>query len=257
MRHGVRRGRRWSSAAVVLAGLLMLTNAGAGSEAADRAGIYAGVFGGVGRTAGRLADPEGFADWGHPGSVSNYDNSGLMGGALLGKRFRLGAVPLRLELDAAFGGRTARTDRLDPEGRDETAKARFRWIATARVGIEREQGPVTMFLNGGMAAAGIANSVTDIDFRGDQPPVFDPDDSFVDDSTAVGWVVGLGVEAPLADAWTLRFDGSYLRFGPSTHKVNRSGNNRCGAGGPRRPCPYRVENSLALVRLAVIYRFGR
>lgn len=248
--------RRWCSAAVAFAVLFTLANASAESESPGGAGIYAGVFGGLGLTSGRLTDIEGFANWGHPGTVTNYDTSGLMGGALLGKRFQAGAAPLRFELDAAFGGRTASTDRLDPGGRDETARVRFRWVSTARMGIERDGGPMTLFLNGGVVVAGVVNSVTDIDFSRDRPPAFDPDDSFEDESTRVGWVAGLGVEAPLADGWTVRVDGSYLNFGRSTHKVNLSGNNPCGAGGPRRPCTHRVNNALALARLALIYRFG-
>ena len=77
-----------------------------------------------------------------------------------------------------------------------------------------------------------------------------------DGSTEIGWVIGLGVEAPLADAWTLRLGGSYLDFGRSTHYVNRSGDNRCGPEGGRRPCPYNIENNLGILRLAIIYRFG-
>ena len=63
------------------------------------------------------------------------------------------------------------------------------------------------------------------------------------------------IEAPLADAWTWRLDGSYLGFGRSTHYVNRSGNNPCGPGGPEEACPYKVENDLSILRLAIIRRF--
>ena len=131
----------------------------------------------------------------------------------------------------------------------------FRWIATARGGVEQTLGPVTVFASGGVAAARIYNSVTDIDFGPNIPRHIDRDDSFRDSSTRIGWVIGLGVEAPLADAWTLRLEGSSLDFGRSKHYVNRSGNNRCGAEGPRRPCPYSVENKLGIVRLAIIRRF--
>ena len=70
----------------------------------------------------------------------------------------------------------------------------------------------------------------------------DPDDSFHDSSTDIGWVTGLGVEAPLTNAWTLRLEGSYLDFGRRIQHVNRSGNGRCGPGNPRRPCPYNIDN---------------
>lgn len=46
-----------------------------------------------------------------------------------------------------------------------------------------------------------------------------------------------------------------MDFGSSTYYVNRSGNNACGPGNPRRPCPYYVENNLALAHLALIYPF--
>ena len=145
--------------------------------------------------------------------------------------------------------------RVDPQGRDETAGASLRWATTARVGVERTEGPVTVLFNGGVTVAGIENSVTDIDFFGDMSPRKDPDDSFHDRSTRIGWVLGLGIEAPLGDAWRWRLDGSYLGFGRSTHRVNRSGNNPCGPGGPREACRYRVENHLVILRLAIIRRF--
>ena len=90
----------------------------------------------------------------------------------------------------------------------------------------------------------------------DVPPRLDADDSFRDGSTEIGWVIGAGVEVPLADAWMLRLEGSYLDFGRSTHYVNRSGDNRCGPDKPRRPCSYTIENNLGVVRLAIIRRFG-
>ena len=188
-------------------------NAGSGDAAFDWTGTYAGVFAGSGRADNRIVDTEGFANWGNPGWAVNYDDAGIIGGALVGKKFEVGNVPLRIELDGMFGGLSATSNRLDPEGLDETAKSEFRWIATARAGIEQAVGPATVFASGGVAAARIANSVTDIDFGPNMPSRVDPDDSFRDSSTEIGWVIGLGVEAPLSDAWFLRLDGSYLDFG--------------------------------------------
>ena len=146
------------------------------------------------------------------------------------------------------------TNRLDPEGLDETAESEVFWIATASSGVEHTIGRVTVFGTGGLAIARIANSVTDID---SMPPRMDPDDSFRDVSTDLGWTIGIGVETSLADAWALRLDGSYLGFGRSTHEVNRSADIRCGPGNPRRPCPYDIKHTLGIVRLGIIYRFGR
>ncbi len=256
---GARHGSAWRSALLALTALLMLANGGparAGSDDAALdfvlAGTYAGVFAGFGRMSNRIVDVDGFANWGHPGSGVSYDDAGFAGGVLAGKRFEIGGVPFRLEFDGTFGDMSAKTNKLDPEGLDETAESEFRWIVTTRAGVEQAVGRATLFATGGLAVARIASSVTDIDFG---PTRMDPDDSFRDRTTEIGWVIGVGVETPLADAWTLRLEGSYLDFGSSTYHVNRSGNNSCGPGNPRRPCPYNIETRLGIVRLAIMYRF--
>ena len=256
----LRRGlARWQGV-LALAGLLQLTNVALASTVNDEevgawTGTYAGVFIGSGQAENRVVDQEGFSDWGNPGATRNYDEDGLLGGVLIGKKFDLDGVPFRLEFDGTFGDLSAKTDKLDPKDLDETARTEFRWIATARAGIEQPIGFATLFISGGIAVARIENSVTDIDFGPDMPDQVDPDDSFHDNSTEIGWVVDLGIEALLSDTWTLRLEGSYLDFGQETHYLNHSGNNRCGPGKPRRPCPYDIENKLSSVRLAIFRRF--
>ena len=142
-------------------------NAGSVDAAFDWTGTYAGLFTGSGRADNRIVDAEGFANWGNPGWAVDYDDAGFIGGALVGKKFEVGSMPLRIEIDGTFGGLSATSNRLDPEGLDETVKSEFRWIATARAGIEQAIGPATVFATGGLAAARIANSVTDIDFGPD------------------------------------------------------------------------------------------
>ena len=60
---------------------------------------YVGVFAGFGQADNRIIDVDGFANWGNPGSTVDYDTSGFIGGALIGKKFKIGGVPLRIELD--------------------------------------------------------------------------------------------------------------------------------------------------------------
>ena len=255
-------------AAVAMVAIAMLASAGpagaAGADgtsgAFDGAGTYAGVFAGFGRLDNRLIDVDGFADWGNPGSTTDYDDRGLVGGVLVGRKFELDNTAFRIELDAAFGGLSGRSSKLDPTCTDESVKSDLRWVATARVGVEEAVGRATVFATGGLAAARIVNSVTDIDYSGgsclESQLRLDSDDSFRDSSTELGWVIGVGVEAPLADAWTLRLDGSYVDFGRSTHVANRSGDGRCcGTGSPRRPVSYNIENRLGIVRLAIVRRF--
>ena len=251
----------WRQSVVVFSALLTLMLATPANAGGDDAGFewgvtYVGAQTGFGRAKNKITDVDGFANWGNTGAVLGYEDSGYLAGALAGKRLRIGGVPLRLELDAMFGDISAKSNRLDPEGLDETVVSEFRWVAAARVGVERSIGPVTVFVSGGVAAARFENSVTDIDSGVDTPPRMDPDDSFRDVSTGFGWTLGLGLEVPLDESWTLRLEGSYMDFGRSTHYVNRSGDNRCGPEMPRRPCPYDIDAELGVARLAIIYRFS-
>ena len=262
-------------AALALSVLAMLASGSSaraeGEAAALAAGAWAGVFAGSARVAGRVVDVDGFSYSGRSGHAVDYDDAGLAVGALAGRKIEFGGVPLRVEVDAAFGGVSAMTNRIDPRFQppDETVRSKFRWVVTARAGVERAAGSATLFAAAGLAAARIENSLTDLDAYRDERGEWvllpngraaqrvDPDDSFRGGSTELGWVVGAGVEAPLADAWTLRLDASYLDFGQGTYYANRSGDDRCcGAGTPRRPVTYRIGNRLTVVRAALLRRFG-
>lgn len=250
-------------------------SADAGSErgAFDWTETYAGVFAGAGRPDNRVVDVDGFSAWGKPGFSVGYDATGTVVGALAGRKFDVGGVPFRVEIDGAFGDLSAKTNRLDPPrprvlptcfaGGDETVESKFRWIVAARAGVERAMGPATAFVAAGPAVARIVNSLTDIDQDFDSERRVchshrvDSDDSFRDDDTTIGWTIGAGVETALAGAWTLRLEGSYLDFGRSTHTANRSGDDPCCGHGTddRRPVSFRIENELGILRLAIVRRF--
>lgn len=251
----------WRRPAFALSVVSLLAGVGPAHAADGGAAVhwkdtYAGVFVGTGRIDNRIVDVEGFANWGNPGWTVDYDAAGAVGGLLVGRRFVVGGMPLRIEVDGTFGDVSASTNRLDPRDLDETAETELRWMVTLRGGVDRATGPATVFATGGLAAARIANSVTDIDFGAGAPPRLDPDDSFRDSSPTIGWTAGVGLEVPLADAWTLRFEGSYYDLGRRTRHVNRSGDNPCGADNPRRPCAYEIGNRLHTLRVALVRRFG-
>ena len=220
---------------------------------------YIGFFAGTGKTSNKHTDPEGFANWGNPGSSVDYDDTGAVGGVLIGKKIDINGVPIRLELDGTFGEMSASTNQLDPKGLDETAEAKTLWLITARAGLEKELESTTLFINGGLALAEVHNSVIDLDYNPDGTQEVDPDDSFEDKSIRLGWVVGVGAEFPLThfsksvlkdkEVWTLRIEGFHADFGEHTYTVNRSGNNRCGAGGSKKACSYNIENEVSILRI--------
>ncbi len=218
---------------------------------------HLGVFVGAGWPDSRIVDVEGFANWGNPGWAVEYGTRGFLVGALAGKRIRIAELPLRFELDGTYGDMRGRTNQLDPAGLDETAESKFLWIVTARAGVEGGLGGATFFLSAGPAVARIDNQAIDVDFGPGRPTQPDPDDSFRDRSMELGWTLTAGVELPFPDQWKLRLEGMHLDFGSESHRVNHSGDGRCGPGGERRPCLYSVENRLRIVRLAITRSFGQ
>ena len=258
---GAARRRR---ASVALAALLALSTGGPASADDERSamawtGTYAGVFSGTARAYNRLIDVEGYANWGNPGSTVDYKDVGFAPGVLAGRTLDIDGMRFRIEIDATLGNTEAGTTRLDPTCPDEAANSELKWMTSLRAGIQETVGPVTIFASAGLAAARLVNSVTDTDFRGtclEMQLHLDQDDSFRDESTELGWLVGIGLEAPVANAWTLRFESSYLDFGRNGYYVNRSGDNRCGRGGAQRPCLYEVENRFHVMRVGLTRRFG-
>ena len=244
---------------------LLLIIAVAPSAAEDRLrdllweGGYVGLLAGAGRLSNTIVDVDGFANWGNPGSTLHYDAAAGVVGALAGRRFEFRGVDLLYEFEWMLGNPSARTDGLDPTCADEAAASRLRWTLAARFGVADRIGAVRVFTVAGPALARIANSVTDTDFQGsclERQLRFDPDDSFRSESTRHGWTLGFGFETDITPSWRVRLDGAYFDFGAGRYRVNRSGNNRCGAGGPQAPCTYSTGNRLTAWRVAVIYRFG-
>ena len=260
-----RRGGRRRVLVPALAGLLAVAGIARAQEgaagSARAAATYAGALVGLGVADVRMTDASGFSGSdGTPGQTFEFGDTGSAAGVVAGRDFRLGRVPLRLEADAAFGGLPGATRQLDLVGRDETAASELRWVGTVRVGVRRSIGRAGVFLSGGMSVAGISNSFTDLDTEPDGRPHVDPDDSFDERPTQVGWVAGAGLELPAADAWTLRIEGMYMDLGETDHQVeNRRGPNAgiCGPGGLPSPCRYGIDQRFALLRLVVVRHFGR
>ena len=249
-------------AAPLLAAFLAIGGAAAAAGDSGKAesgnGAYFGLFASGVRSANEITDITGFANWGSTGHKTSFRGQRLGGSALFGQSFTAAdGMPLRMELDATFGSFAGKSDLLDPGDRDETGRVEYKWMASARVGTERQIRNVTAFITGGVAFAKTTKSITDIDFSDTAPAAVDPDDSFSSSDTDVGWVVSLGIEAPVADGWSVRLESVYMNFGSSTHNVNHSGGGRCGPGGERMPCPFRFDSDVRMVRIGFVKALGR
>ena len=248
LRPAANRARRKVQCAVAALAALAAASA---ADAQQLGRGYYGIFAGTGSTANSLVDVEGFANVGNPGSTTDYNGSGSLGGLVVGTSFGAGMLPLRLEMDLGVGNMSAETDLLDPEGKDESAIARYHWISSLKFGLEYPFRRASVYVAGGLAFAEITNSATDIDWE----VYIDPDDSFSDTSVATGSVFGIGAEFKLNQNWRMRVEGSQFDFGSTTFEVNRSADNNCGEAGLS-PCPYQVSNRLQTVNLAFIHYFN-
>ncbi len=232
-----------------------------GTDGSGRAGSYIGAFAGPGSLDVRMTDIDGFTGSnGIPGQILEYDDTGLVAGVMAGRYFRLRRVQLLIEADGTFVGLPAIAEQVDPVGLDETVAAELHWVGTARIGVRRSLGRVGVFVAGGVSVAGVSNSFTDLDPGMDGGMQLDPDDSFGERPTLVGWVAGVGIEMPVAGAWALRFEGLHKDFGEIVHQAeNRLGVNAgvCGPSGLPSPCRYDFDQRFALLRLGLVRRLGR
>ena len=259
-------GKSWAFALALVnlmavAGMTQVTQAQEGSTGSGQAATYVGAFAGMGAVDVRMTDTDGFSgSAGVPGQTYDYDDTGITAGVAAGRYFRLGRVQFRFEADGAFGGLPTASRQLDPVGLDETAATELHWVGTARIGVRKSLGRFGVFLTGGASVAGISHSFTDLDAGTDGRERVDPDDSFDERLTRVGWVAGTGIETPVASAWTLRFEGLYMDFGKTDHQAeNRLGANAgvCGPSGLPSPCRYGVDQRFALLRLTLVRSLGR
>lgn len=249
----------WRLLALALASLLTFT--GTTQAQQNRDGFYVGVFSGPGVLDVQSTDLDGFTgSQGVPGQTYEYDDTGFPVGVVAGRHFHLGRVPIRFEVDGAFVGLPSASRQMDPVGMDETATSELRWVATARIGVRKPFGRVGVFLDGGVSVAGISNSFIDLDPGTDGQMHVDHDDSFDDQLTRVGWVVGTGIEMPVAGTWSIRFEGQYVDTGETGHQApNRLGVNAgiCGPAGLPSPCRYGIDQRFALLRLILVRSIGR
>lgn len=249
----------WCILAMAFASLITVSSTTHAQE--NTTGFYVGVFSGPGVLDVRTTDIDGFSGYeGVPGQTYEYDDTGFPIGVVAGRHFHLGRVPVRFEMDGAFFGLPSASRQMDPVGMDEIATSKLRWVGTVRMGVRKSLGRAGAFLDGGVSVVGMSNSFIDLDPGTDGQMRVDPDDSFDDQLTRVGWVVGAGFEMPVAGAWNIRFEGLYVDTGETDHLApNRLDVNAgvCGPAGLPSPCRYGIDQRFALLRLILVRSIGR
>jgi outer membrane immunogenic protein len=227
------------------------------ASATDWSGFYIGASAGAAWTDNTIIDHDGFAAEGQLGHQTHYDRTGGIFGGQAGYNWQSGRVVFGLEGDLSYVSANGSNNRLDPEGLDETVRGKYAWLGTirGRLGITVDR--ALIYATGGVAFARLKDSVTDFDDNDPPPGVhFDADDSFSATRTRVGWVVGGGVEYAFAPSWTLRVEGLYMDLGHRDYIVDTT--TPTPGDPPRDPinARYTVENTMAVARVGLNYRFG-
>jgi outer membrane immunogenic protein len=205
----------------------------------DWSGLYIGVHAGYSSVDSEFTDVDGFANR-DPGGIILYDGHNYVGGVLLGFNHQNDNMILGAEADIACGDLSA-SGFVDTAVLDETATTNYDYAGTVRARLGFAHDAFHIYGTGGLAFAGIENQVIDLDTGG----VFDPDDSFSDDETRLGWVAGGGAEWIFLESWIGRVEGLYYDFGKETYHVD------VGATNSR----YNVNNTAWTARLAIIWKF--
>ncbi len=226
------------------------------------ANVYFGGFIGLGADRNEFTDSQGFVGYGEDYEI-DFGSETPQFGVLIGVDQRYEWARIGMELDAAWL-RNSSSEIADPKNLDETVYSSYDALVSLRARLtvpvyER----LHLFGTAGLAVGWIENRFVDEDFYcpdtcnvvEDYKLRFDPDDSFADSSTRLGWVVGAGVEWQASDMWSARFDVSYVDFGSDRNYVNTAGFISSSTQEFVGAQPYDIDNKLVIARVAVIRNF--
>ena len=204
----------------------------------DWTGFYIGVNAGVGIGRNRFQH-----DWLGVGAVNSFYVSpqGGFGGAQAGYNWQTGSVlgPIVFGVEADIQGAGLSDDRTtfsDFAG-SRNYSQKLDWFGTARGRIGIANGPVLSYVTAGFAYANVKTNASGT-FGG-------LTNTFSNERTAGGWVVGSGVEAALGGNWTGKIEYLYLNLG------NRSDIATLGA-----TTPIQTELRENIFRVGLNYRIN-
>ncbi|NOJ48016.1 outer membrane protein [Bradyrhizobium archetypum] len=204
----------------------------------DWTGFYIGVNAGVGIGRDRFQH-----DWLGNGSVNSFYVSpqGGFGGGQVGYNWQTGSMlgPIVFGVEADIQGAGLSDDRttFNEIGVLRNYSQKLDWFGTARGRIGIANGPVLSYVTAGFAYGNVKTNAS-ASFGAIT-------NTFSNERTAGGWVVGSGVEAALGGNWTGKIEYLYLNLG------NRSDLATLGA-----TTPIQTELRENIFRVGLNYRIG-
>ena len=211
-------------AAVAIAAVGAAQAGDAAGSSKTRTGIY------IGAHAGAMMGDVNYAEPGYQDTNISPDADGFMGGALIGYNYQMDALLLGLEGDLGFGSADVGPD---ANSLINTYSAfSVDWNAHVRARLGYSVGSTLFFVAGGVSMLGLT--------------VDDMDPGYGKDSDIhTGWTVGAGVERPITETLTLRFEYMYDDYGSGKYHLTD------GSG----PYDAKVDLTAHTVRAALAYRF--
>jgi outer membrane immunogenic protein len=161
-------------------------------------GFYLGVEGGgaVGRSNQIAGGPLGFGSL-----TSTYDISGGIVGGTVGHNVQSGPWVYGLEGDGSWTDITGGGHEVAPFTKSTIDTTTMHWLATGRGRLGWAYKDTMLYATGGVAAAGVEAGIQTVKFG-----------NFTDDQTRWGYAVGGGIEAKIAQGWTLKGEYLYVDF---------------------------------------------
>ena len=187
----------------------------------DWSGLYFGAHAGAGAFTGRAVDSE---DTIFDGPEGDFDLNGFagLGGVQAGFNYQVGSVVYGLEGDFAWTGYGM--DRFAGDPLEDYVKARMRWLATLRARLGVVSGNGMAYVTGGVALAHLEHCANQ-NVAFDPPCSIDNTDDIAWDGVVPGLAAGMGVEAALADNWSLKAEYLFVQTAVE-NQVYETANNR-------------------------------
>ena len=198
-------------------------------------GFYAGAHGGVGAFTGMTVD------WGStlfsdPSGDVDLNAFASLVGMQAGYNFQHGNVVYGLEVDGAWTG-FEKNESMNEER--EIVHAEVDWLATVRTRLGLAVGNGMAYITGGLAIANLEHCANENNLCSVGPR------DVVWDEVSLGMVGGAGIEAQLAENWSVKGEYLYMQMGKHSQLYPASANREV-----------EISNQTHLIRVGLNHHFN-